>query len=188
MKRLQLTERDQRTVRWASVGLGVYLALFAGWKGMTLLNHKLSAYRKLQREAADLRTRFDTYNARAIRLQRLMEKHQMDPSALNRTTLVAQATSALQQSAMQGGVQLGAVRETLSRAADRELGTIQLEANGQVPALLSFLHRVRGMGFPFIIDGLQLTAEPTRPGMIKMRLGLILLNFEQWKDSEVPRG
>ncbi len=184
----KLTDRDRRTLKFASIGLVVYLALFVGWRGFSTLNQRREAYVRLQREATDLRVKLELYESRAIRLQRLMEAHQMDPSKLNRTTLVAQASAALQQSAMQGGVQLGPIRETLARAAERELGTIQLEANGQVPALLGFLHRLRGLGFPLVIDGLQFTSEPTRPGMIKLRLGLILLNFEQWAELEVPRG
>ena len=181
-----LTDRDRRTLRYASIGLGVYLALFGGWQAFRFLVQRRAEYRQLLREATGLRLKYELYDARVTRLRRLMESFRLDPAQLNKTTLVAQASAALQQSAAQGGLQLGPIRETLARGSERELGTIQLEASGQVPALMSFLHRLRSLGFPLVIDSLQLTSEPMRPGMIKLSLGLILLDYEQWDGKEVP--
>ena len=182
----QLTDRDRRTLRWAALGLGLYLALFFGWKTLDYLGRRRAEYAKLRSESAALRLKFELYHSRSVRLKRLMESFQMDPAQLKRSTLVADSIAALQQTATQGGLQLGPIRETLSRGSDRELGTIRLEASGQVPALMTFLHRLRSLGFPLVIDSLQFSPEPQRPGMIKVSLGLILLNFEQWEDKEVP--
>ena len=181
-----LTARDRRTIRLAGMGLSAYLVVFGGWQLLSFLSQRHTEYRQLQRDAAALRLRFELYDSRAIRLQRLMESFQMDPARLNQTTLVAEIGTALQQSAAQGGIQLGPIRETLSRGNERELGTIRLEASGQVPALMAFLHRLRGLGFPLVIDSLQLSPEPNRPGMIKLSLGLILLNYERWDQKEGP--
>jgi len=182
----KLTDRDRRTVRLATLGLGLYLALFFGFKVWGSLRGRRAEYAQLRREAVTLRQKFDLYHSRTVRLKRLMESFQMDPAQLNPTTLVADASAALQQTAMQGGLQLGPIRETLSRTSDRELGTIRLEAAGQVPQLITFLHRLRSLGFPLIIDSLQFSPEPRRPGFIKIQLGLILLNYDRWDEKEAP--
>lgn len=181
-----LTDRDRRTVRIAGIGLSLYLVLFGGWKVFGFLGQRHAAYRLLQSEAAELRNRHELYGARVTRLERLMESFQMDPARLAKTTLVAQAGAALQQSATQGGLQLGPIRETLNRGSERELGIIQMEATGQVPALMTFLHQLRSLGFPFVIDTLQFSPDPARPGMLKVSLGLILLDYEKWDKKELP--
>ncbi|HRI14320.1 MAG TPA: hypothetical protein PLX89_15105 [Verrucomicrobiota bacterium] len=181
-----LTDRDRRTLRLAALGLGLYLALFFGWKALSFLGQRHAEYARLRREAASLRLKFELYDARVARLKKLMESFQMDPAQLSKTTLVADASAALQQAAMQGRLQLGPIRETLTRGSERELGTIRLEAAGQVPDLMAFLYRIRSLGFPLIIDSLQFGPEPRRPGTIKVTLGLILLNYDRWDEKEVP--
>ena len=110
----------------------------------------------------------------------------MDPAQLTNSTLVARATAAIQQSATQGGLQLGPIRESLARGSERELSSIQLEVTGPVPAVMTFAHRLRTLGFPIIIDTLNLASEPRGPGLVKLSLGLILLNYPQWDLKEVP--
>ena len=188
MKFATLTARDRRTLRLAALGLGLYLALFGGWRLFQVAAQRRTEYRQLLREATALRQKFDLYDARVVRLRRLMESFQMDPAQLPRTTLVADASAALQRSAEQSGLQLGPIRETLNRSAEREVGAIRLEASGPVPALMTFLHRIRGLGFPLVMDSLQLNPEPMRPGTIRLSLNLILLNYEQWQEMEGPRG
>lgn len=179
-----LTDRDRRTVRIAALGLGAYLALFGGWRLFNFLGQRRAEYRQLLRDATAQRQKYELYEARAARLRKMMESFKLDPTQLRKTTLVADASAALQQSAMQSGIQLGPIRETLNRGAERELGSIRVEAAGQVPALMSFLHRLRSLGFPLVIDSLQLSPEPMRPGTIKVSLNLILLNYEQWDEKE----
>ncbi len=180
----KLTDRDRRTIRLASIGVSLYLVAFLGLKVLLFLGEQRASYARLRQEAVALRQRFDLYQSRAVRLERLMNSFQMDPSRLNATTLVADASAALQQTAMQGGLQLGPIRETLSRTSEREMGTIQLEASGQVPQLMTFLHRLRSLGFPVVIDSLQISPEPRRPGSFKINLGLILLNYQRWGEKE----
>ena len=183
---MPLSDRDRRTLRYAGIGLGIYLTLFGGWLAFGFLGRRHAEYRQLRREAADLKDRYELYGARVTRLERLMESFQMDPARLTKATLVARATAALQQSATQGGLQLGPIRESLNRGSERELGTIQLDATGQVPALMTFLHRLRSLGFPLVIDTMQLSSDPTRPGMIKVSLGLIVLDYEKWDTKDIP--
>jgi len=74
----------------------------------------------------------------------------------------------------------------MSRGTERELGSIQLEAAGQVTSLTTFLHRLGTLGFPVILDTVQFSSDPMRPGMIKISIALILLDYEQWDAREVP--
>ena len=62
---------------------------------------------------------------------------------------------------------------------------MQLEGAGPVPAVTAFLHRLDTLGFPLIVDSVQLSPEP-RPGMLKLNLTIIILDFDQWKKEEVP--
>ena len=183
----QLTDRDRRTIRLASIGLGLYLLAFFGFKILLFLGERRATYTRLRQEATALRQRFDLYQSRAVRLERLMVSFQMDPARLNSTTLVADASAALQQTATQGGLQVGPVRETLSLSSEREMGPIQLEASGQVPQLMTFLHQLRGLGYPLVIDSLQISPEQRRPGFLKINLGLILLNYQRWNEKEETR-
>ena len=181
-----LTKRDRQTIRYAAIGLSIYLALFGGWRAISFFGRRHAEYRQLLRESANLKLKFELYDARVIRLQRLMESFQMDPAQLTNTTLVARTTAAIQQSAAQGGLQLGPIRESLTRGSERELGTIQIEVTGQVTAVMTFAHRLRSLGFPIVIDTFHLASEPRGPGVVKLSLGLILLNYEQWDAKEVP--
>jgi hypothetical protein len=181
-----LTARDRRTLRLAGMGLGAYLLFFCGWTTVNFLGQRRTAYRQLQREAADQKTRLELYDSRVVRLHRLMDAAQMDPAQLSKPRLVARASAAIQQAAMQGGLQMGPIRETLSRGTERELGSIQLEAAGQVTSLTTFLHRLGTLGFPVILDTVQFSSDPMRPGMIKISIALILLDYEQWDAREVP--
>ena len=81
---------------------------------------------------------------------------------------------------------MGAIRETLARGSDRELGAIQLEASGQVTSLTTFLHRLGSLGYPIILDTVEFTSDPMRPGMLKISVSLILLDYDQWDSREVP--
>ena len=110
MKFSTLSEKDRRTVRVAAIGLGIYLALFFGGRAFGFLSRRHAEYRQLQADATALRSRLDLYGARAARVERLMETFQMDPAHLNKTTLVARASEAIQQTAALGGLQLGPIR------------------------------------------------------------------------------
>lgn len=63
---------------------------------------------------------------------------------------------------------------------------MQFEGTGQVPAIMGLLKRVETLGFPMIVDSVQLTPEKTGPGMVKMSLTIVILDFDQWKSEEPP--
>ncbi|KAB2664314.1 MAG: hypothetical protein DVB31_09980 [Verrucomicrobia bacterium] len=179
-----LTPREQRTVRLAAIGIAVYLALFFGFKGFAGLGAMRADHERLVRAANALRSEVQTYQTRALKLQRLMDRTQLDPGRLSTNTVVAQTSAALQLAAQSGGLQLGAVRESVARSTEREMGTIQFEAMGQPAAVLGFMARLDKLGFPVVVESVQLGADSRGPGMLRIHLNLIVLDFEQWKSRQ----
>ena len=64
---------------------------------------------------------------------------------------------------------------------------MQLEGTGPVAAIMGFLHSVTTLGYPIVLDSVQITSDPTKPGAIKVSLTIVILDFEQWKKEEAPR-
>ena len=110
----------------------------------------------------------------------------MDPAKLDRSAIVAGASSAIQKAAAGGGFQLGPIRETPTRGSGRELASIQFEGSGPVKAAAGLLHSLKTLGYPLVIDSAQFTSDPTRPGQLKLKLTVVILDFDQWKNEEAP--
>ena len=51
---------------------------------------------------------------------------------------------------------------------------------------MALLHQLPLLGFPLVIDSVQITADATRPGQLKLALTILVLDFEQWKKAEAP--
>ena len=97
---------------------------------------------------------------------------------------MGEASAAIQNAAKSGGIQLGPMRESPARTSAKELTSMQLEGNGSVSAVMTLLHRLETVGYPLIIDSLQITPD-TKPGKVKVNLTIVILDYEQWK--EAPR-
>lgn len=179
-----LTDRERRTLRFGAIGVAAYLCLFFGVQAWRYAERRRTEYRELVQEAAALEAKLAVYDEKVVATRRLMEQFRFDPAALSRTSLVARVSASIQQAALQGGIQLGAVRETPSRVADRELSAMQLEATGPVPAMLRFLQSLGAVGYPLVADSVQFAPAPTGPGQVKLNLILVILDFE----SSNPRG
>jgi hypothetical protein len=179
-----LTQREKRTVRLGGIGLGIYLVLFCGMQIWSFLAQRNADYQKLLSEARLLRQKVSIYQSRAQHAQKLMEAFRMDPAKLNRESVLAQASAAIQTAALGGGVQIGPVRESPGRPSSKELGSIQLEAAGPAPALLKFVQQTHSLGFPLVIDSMQMASEASRPGQVKMNLTIVILDFDQWKPEK----
>ena len=77
---------------------------------------------------------------------------------------------------------------------------MQVEGGGPVPAVMGFLHRLQTLGYPLVVDALQLTPDTPKPGappgmqpgvqpgmqpgMLRMSLTIVILNFDQWKEEK----
>ena len=167
--------------------LAAYLALFYGVRGWKDLESRRAEYQRLTKSAMALKDELQTYESRALLVQDLREKFQLDTSKLDKSTLVAEASAVIQKAATARQVQLGPLRETAARASAKELASMQVEGSGQVPALMGFLHTIQRLGYPIIIDSLQITPEQSRPGNIKINLTIVILDIDQWKKEEARR-
>jgi hypothetical protein len=176
------TDREKRTVRFAAIGIAVYLALFGGFQVWKWLDKKRADYRRLAAEAQDLRRQIQPYQDKVVVVKKLMEDFHMDPAKLKKETVVADANAAIQQSAKAGGVALGPIRESPAHGSGKTLATVQLEGSGQVPAVLAFLAGLNRIGFPLVVDSVQFTADNSRPGQVKVSLTIFILDFNPQKE------
>jgi len=166
-----LTPHEKRTLRLGAAALAIYLAVFAFLRGGSYFGNKRSEYLGLVNEAEVLGREIKGYQAKCQVTQKLMEDFKMDPLKLSRPVVVAQASAAIQKAAMGVGVMVGPVRELPGRPANRELASLQLEAMGPLPSLLRFLRETESLGFPLVIESLQVGSgansqgQPGGPGM-----------------------
>ncbi len=181
-----MSPREKRTVRLASTAIAIYLVIFFGWSGWKHLEAKRSEYQRLLIEAQALKRELQPYENKVLLTQKLKEAFRMDPHKLSRTTLVAEASAAIQQAAGSGGIQVGPIRESPARSSAKELVSMQLEGVGPVPAVITLLHRLETLGYPLIVDSVQINPDATKPGMIKINLTIVILDFDQWKNEVVP--
>jgi hypothetical protein len=183
MKRA-LTDQEKRTIRIGTVLVAVYLALFFGkpiWKHFAT---RAEAYQTQVAQAKSMRQVVQAYEDKALVVKKLMEEFHMDPATLKRATLVAETSAAIQKAAGAGGLQTGPIRESSGRSSAKEAATIQFEGSGPVPAVLALLHNLQTLGFPVVIDTLQLTADPKNPMALKVSMTILVLDFEAWKKKE----
>jgi hypothetical protein len=176
-----LTKSEKRTILFGGLVVVLYFAIFGlpnSWKSA---GSGSADYQKLKRDAENLKQQVDVYSNRVARAQKLMEGFQMDPAKLYRTSVVAQASAAIQKAAASGGMQVGPVRESPARGSSKEMVSMQLEGSGQVPAVMAFLSRLESIGFPIVIDSVQLTPD-MRPGQVKLSLTLVIMDFDSWKE------
>jgi hypothetical protein len=179
-----LTDREKRTVRFAGIGIAIYLVLFGGFQVWKYFDKKRSDYRQLVAEAQHLRETVQPYQDRVLDVKNMMDDFHMDPARLKKETVVSDASAAIQQAAKAGGLQLGPIRESAAHGAGKSLATMQLESSGPVPAALTFLAGLNRIGFPVVVDAVQFTADNNRPGQVKMNLTIIILDFDP--TPEVP--
>jgi hypothetical protein len=181
-----LTASEKRTIRYAAIGISIYLVLFFGIKFWKVFEHRRRDYLQMVAEARLLKAEAGDYTDKAAVVKKLMDEFQFDPAKISSNSVVADASAAIQKAAMSGGIQPGPIRESPGRSADKELAAIQFEGAGQVSSVLSLLHQIPLLGYPLIIDSLQITPDKTRPGQIKLTLNILVLDFDQWKKKKVP--
>ena len=182
-----ISARDKRILRIASIGIVVYLAFFFAITGWKRIERRRMAFTEMLASAKKVRQEVLTAENKILLKRKLEENFGINlTNLLKSTALTAQTSAAIQTAARNGGLQLGPVRESAARPATRELTSIQLEGTGPVPAVMAFFHSLETMGYPILIDSLQLTPG-NQPGMLKVSVTLTLLDFEAWKNPEAPR-
>jgi hypothetical protein len=182
----QLTPSEKRTVLYGGIAIGIYLLLFGGWRSWAALQQQSAAYARLVAEARAAKEKLEIYDVRALETKKLMDSFQLDPAKLTRATVVGEASEKIQQTAAASGIQVGPVREAPGKAAAKELATLQFEGAGPIPAVLGLLKRMETLGYPLIIDSLEITPNPMRPDQLKINLTVVILDFDQWKTEDKP--
>jgi len=178
-----LSQRDKRTIRIAAVGILIYLVLFYGVGGWKRLETIRSDYTALLQKAQTARLKMERYENKILFIEKLKKGSQMEMPPPANETLVGLVSAAIQNAAAASGVKVGPVRESQGSSNARELASMQLEATGPVPGVMTLLHRLETLGYPLIVDSVQINTDPKTPGAIKLSLRLALLDFEHWKED-----
>lgn len=179
-----LTDRDKRTIRIGGVILVGYLVVFFGLKLWRHLEAERADYGRLVLEARLMEQQFATYDARSELLEKLRKESGVDLSKIAKASMVTKASEAIQQAAMGGGIKLGPVREAPGNSARGELAVIQLEATGQVQGILGLIHQMHTLGYPVIIDSIEMKPDSRQPGMLKLDVDLVILDLDRWRPAE----
>jgi len=181
-----LTEHEKRTVRIAGAVIAIYLIIFGAWRGWANLDAKRTEYHKMVEEAKSRKQQLQVYEDKVAKIKELMEKFHLDPAKLSRASVVAEASDAIQKAGASCGVGFGPIRESHGRTSGKELASMQLEGNGPLPAVITLLHRLESLGYPVIVDSVQITPNAMRPEMVKLTLTILIMDFEAWKVKEAP--
>jgi hypothetical protein len=178
-----MTERDKKIVRVASVGILIYLAAFGGIKMWKSGGAGRDDFQTLVKKVEQLQLEVRAQENKALLFEKLSAEYKFDPAKIKKETLVADASAAIQGAAQQGGIQLGPFRESPARSTGRELTTIQVEGSGPVSSALGLLHKIRTIGYPLLIDSVQITPAQGRPGQVKVNVTITILNYDQFKEG-----
>jgi hypothetical protein len=181
----ELSAQEKRTVRFGAIALGILFVIYGATHVGKFFSHRRADYQQLLARADRLKQEVQLDNDRIEVVQKLMDASRMDPAKLSRTSVVAEASAAIQKAATSGGIQVGPIRESPARPSSKELGSVQIEGTGPVPAIMGLLGRLESIGYPLIIDSVQLTPD-MRPGQLKMNLTILILDFDQWKKGGSP--
>ncbi len=182
-----LTPREQRTVRIGLIAISLYLVFFFGVSSWKFMEARRTDYLKVYKEAQHLKQEFQPYETRALLIAKLKEKLNLNTAKLSKATVVSESSAAIVKAGMASGLQIGPIRESPARSSAKELASVQIEGMGQAQGVLVFLHQLQTLGFPLILDSIQITPDLMRPGMIKLSLTLIILDYEQWTAPEEVR-
>jgi len=180
----QLTPKEKRTIRFAAAGIVLYLALFYGPTVTSYLSARREAYDNLVLQAKALRDVIKPYEEKVQTATNLMDRFHMDPAKLQRSTVMAEASAAIQKAAASEKVAVGPIRETPGRPSAREAGSIQFEGSGPIASVMALLHQMDHIGYPVIIDTVQFSSDPRMPNGIKVNLTIVVLDFDAWKPKE----
>ena len=181
-----LTNHEKRTIRIATIGLILYLGVLYGPRAWRHFITGGSQQQQLTQELEAFERDLLPYENRLLRLEKLKAEMGLERLVLPGLELVAEASAALQNSARESGVKLGPVRESGGRPAAKELASMRLEARGPMPSILGWLATLQTLGFPLVVDSVQIDADPRQPNMLKVNPTVVIVDFEQWNQAVRP--
>jgi hypothetical protein len=183
-----LSEREKRTVRFGAILVAGYLAVFYGSKGIRVLEEKRAEYRSRVLEAEDLKVSVLRETRKGVELRKLRESLRVRPEELRQETVVGDASAAIGKAAQAAGIQLGPTKETRATAARAtEIGSIGIEGQGSIASAIGFIHGLREIGFPIIVDSVQLKTSPGGVGQVAISMNILVLDYAAWKPTEKSR-
>ncbi len=185
MKRT-LTASEKRTIRYGALVILIFLVLFGGLKICKFFAGLRTHYRTMVAEAHQLRVDAALDADEAAVVRKMMTDFNLDPAALTTNSAVANANAAIQNAAKSGGIQIEAVHESAGGNSAEELGTIQFQGSGPSTAVVTLIRQLPLLGSPLVIRSLQMTADPMRPGQVKLNVTVVVLNFDNWKKGGAP--
>jgi hypothetical protein len=178
-----LTDHEKRTIRIAAIGLLIYLGVLYGPRTWNHVTAGGTQQQQLAQEVEAFERELRPYENRLMRLEKLKADIELQRVTLPSLELVAEASAAIQNAAKQSRVKLGPVRESAGRPAAKELASMRLEATGPLTSLLGWVANLETLGFPLVVDSLQIEADPRKPNMLKVKLTVVIVDFEQWNQG-----
>jgi len=179
-----LTARERRTLRLALIFLGSYLLLFYGLSGWKRLEAKRAEYEDLRLAAATVVADVSREAVKARRLRQLRESSRMKLERLHEESMVGEARASIQAAAQACGIKLGTSRESPGRPAARELAAIDLDGVGPTTGLVRFLWNLPRLGYPLVLDRINVQTTGMEAGTVRFSLNVVILNFAAWKPEE----
>ena len=175
----ELTDRERRTIRLAGVGLGIYLVLFVGVKTVSWLEGKRAARAELGRELAAARLELLVEQRKQLLLESLRAGWGLDLARMSLPTVVGDARVAIETAARACRVGLGFAKESAGRRRAHELAAFQVSGSGADAAVAKFIHRMTHLGYPFVLDNVELEAAG-KPGSVRFSFSVALIDYATW--------
>ena len=159
-----LSDREKRTVRLGAAAVGIYLVIFTGLTLWNRLEKSRDDYQQLIRTAERVKRELQLYEDKTVQVRKLRDAFHLNIDNLSKASLVAETSAAIQKAARNGGVQVGPVRESPARSTGKELTSIQLDITGQIKGVMALLHQLDTLGYPLLIDSMQISSAAGGPG------------------------
>ncbi len=181
---MNISEKDKRTIRWASIGIIIYLLVFYGGLGIKKLKTRSADYQELSKKAAQLKVDLQNYETEMIRLQKLKRSFNFNPSSEFEETLVSEVSAAIQESAKRNRIKLKFINESGARPSSAIRASMRMEGEGAMTSVIRFLDGMGRLGFPLFVESVQIEGGGRRPGQLQFNLEALILDYNAFKASE----
>ena len=179
-----MSERDKKLIRFTSIGLGIYLVIFFGFELLAKAEEARRSYKALVSEARNFNDMLKPYETRILLLEKLRKDLNVEPGGLDSETLVADVSAAIQEAAGQCGLGLGPLQESPSRATGATLTTMRLSGEGQIESIIKFVHAAPRLGFPILIETLNVSGDESSGAQRRFDMELRVLDYKNWKPQK----